>query len=180
MPPLGPNALIRDLATRLPVAKIHRHVPTLTLGTLTDIINNEPYTQAKPPRALSAEAQRMRTPEQPVTIGEFRTLAQKRGWSEDWLIEQCRGAMDNPREVVREILSGYGMTKPAFTGYHHPARRVSLKDTVLVWRPLITLYLDKGLACACGCEVELSGKQRYATPACRKRASRWSHQKTAG
>jgi hypothetical protein len=64
-PPLGPDAhaLLRDLATHLPVAKIHRYVPTLTHGALTAIINNEPYTQPKPPRALSVEAQRMRTSE---------------------------------------------------------------------------------------------------------------------
>jgi hypothetical protein len=67
-----------------------------------------------------------------VTIGQFRTLARQLGWSEDWLVEQCRGEMDNPREIIREILSGYGMTKPAFTGYDQPARRVSLKDTALV------------------------------------------------
>ena len=39
-----------------------------------------------------------------VTIGQFRNLAQQRGWSEDWLVEQCRDDMDNPRETIREIL----------------------------------------------------------------------------
>ena len=41
---------------------------------------------------------------QEVTIGQLRNLAQQRGWSEDWLVEQCRDDMDNPRETIREIL----------------------------------------------------------------------------
>jgi hypothetical protein len=45
---------------------------------------------------------------EPVNIGQFRALALQRGWSEDWLLEQCRDEMDNPREIIREILAGRG------------------------------------------------------------------------
>ena len=108
----------------------------------------------------------------PVTIGQFRTLARQLGWSEDWLVEQCKDHMDNPRAIVREILDGYGMTKPAFTGYDQPTRRVSLKDTVLVWWPLLGLYATHRVICACGCGAEVEGKQQYATATCRQRAFR--------
>jgi hypothetical protein len=47
-----------------------------------------------------------------ITIGQFKALDKARGWSDDWLVEQCKDEMDHPREVVREILQGWGMTKP--------------------------------------------------------------------
>jgi hypothetical protein len=69
---------------------------------------------------------------QEVTIGQFRNLAQQRGWSEDWLVEQCRDDMDNPRETIREILAGQGMTKPWFTGSSDRPKPVDMRETVLV------------------------------------------------
>jgi hypothetical protein len=51
-----------------------------------------------------------------VTLGQFLALAKRRGWSEDWLVEQCKAQMDNPRAIIREILDGYGLTKPEFMG----------------------------------------------------------------
>jgi hypothetical protein len=107
-----------------------------------------------------------------VTIGQFRELAQANGWSEDFLVEHCRGHMDNPREIVREILAGKGTTKPRFTGYDVPAKLTSLMDPVLVWAPLLKLYESRAQGCPCGCQARLTGKQRYATPGCRKRVQR--------
>jgi hypothetical protein len=65
-----------------------------------------------------------------VTLGPLRALAKRRGWSEDWLVEQCKPHMDNPRATIREILDG--LTKPEFMGSNVKPRRVNLKDTVLV------------------------------------------------
>jgi hypothetical protein len=107
-----------------------------------------------------------------ITINQFRTLAKRRSWSEEWLIEQCRNEMDTPRQIIREILDGHGLTKPWFTSESTKPRSVSLADTVLVWTPLIDLYLAYIGLC-----VECDGMLRnpeasYCSPRCRKRASR--------
>jgi hypothetical protein len=111
----------------------------------------------QPPRPLSPGAQRLLAAERSpvVTIGQFRTMAKERGWSEAWLVEQCKDHMDNPGAIVREMLAGDGTTKPAFTGYDKPAHRVNLTDTVLVWWPLLNLYHARHSTCACGCQKPL-------------------------
>jgi hypothetical protein len=59
-----------------------------------------------------------------ITVAEFRRLAEKRQWDVDWLTEQCRTALDNPRRIVREILM-----------------KGTIPDsTVIPWAPLINLY----------------------------------------
>jgi hypothetical protein len=59
------------------------------------------YPPSCTPRPLSSGARFMpaagRSPV--VTIGQFRATAKERGWSEAWIVEQCSGAMDNPRAV---------------------------------------------------------------------------------
>jgi hypothetical protein len=105
-----------------------------------------------------------------VTIGQFRELAQAQGWSEDWLVEQCRGHMENPREIVREMLAGKGLTKPGFSGESARPKLVSLIDTALVGTPLLRLYAQRHRTCPCGCQAALTGKQKYASHACRQRA----------
>jgi hypothetical protein len=107
-----------------------------------------------------------------TTIGQFRTLVKQCGWSEDWLVEQCKEHMDYPREIIREILHGSGMTKPWPMGTREKPGRVSLTDTPLVWWPLLNLYRTRTATCGCGCGKPLQRRQRYATPACRRRASR--------
>jgi hypothetical protein len=107
-----------------------------------------------------------------VTIGQFRELAQANGWTEDWLVEHCRGHMANPREIVREILAGKGTTKPRFTDYDVPAKLKTINDAILVWAPLLALYAARARVCPCGCKAALTGKQKYATGACRVRVYR--------
>jgi hypothetical protein len=107
-----------------------------------------------------------------VTIGQFKALVEARGWSEDWLVEQCKDEMDHPREVIREILQGWDMTKPWFTGEATKPKRVSMLDMVLVWRPLLALYIRHHRRCV-ECEDYLFGEQeKYCSPRCRKRGSR--------
>jgi hypothetical protein len=107
-----------------------------------------------------------------VTIGDFRALAHERGWSEAYLVEQCKREIDNPREVIREILSGKGLTKPRFTNYDQPERLVDICNTALVWKPLLRLYNEREPLCKCGCKQPLLGRQQYATSACQRRDHR--------
>jgi hypothetical protein len=107
-----------------------------------------------------------------VTINQFRVLARRCGWSEDWLVEQCRAEMDTPRQIIREILDGRALTKPWFTRESTKPRLVSMAETVLVWTPLLDLYLPyNGLCVECDAELE-NIEASYCSPRCRKRASR--------
>jgi hypothetical protein len=65
-----------------------------------------------------------------ITVAEFRRLAGKRKWDEDWLTKQCLAALDNPRRTVRDILT---------TG--------KIPDTAVIpWSPLVNLYLEVTMA----------------------------------
>jgi hypothetical protein len=108
-----------------------------------------------------------------ITFGQFRAVAQQREWSEAWLVEQCRGQLEEPTATIRRVLYGALVD----------GKRVSLAEVVLPYTCLITLYnkatqpkpaLVGEKACVCGCGAKLRGKQRYASPACRKRAQRVS------
>jgi hypothetical protein len=107
-----------------------------------------------------------------ITVNQFRALARRRGWAEDWLVEQCRDEMDYPRQIIREILDGRGLTKPWFTSGATKPRPVSMEDTVLVWTPLIDLFLAyDGLCIECDGALK-NPEASYCSPRCRKRASR--------
>lgn len=107
-----------------------------------------------------------------ITIGQFKALAEARGWSEDWLVEQCKGELDHPREVIREILQGCGMTKPSLTGEAYKPKRASMLDTALVWTPLLALYVRHYRRCL-ECEDLLTGdRDSYCSQRCQKRAYR--------
>jgi hypothetical protein len=109
-----------------------------------------------------------------ITIDQFRALAKRRGWSEDWLVEQCRDEMDNPRPIIRELLDGRGLTNPRFTSESTKSKPVYMPDTILVWIPLIDLFLAyDGLCIECDSELE-NTEASYCSPRCRKRASRRS------
>jgi hypothetical protein len=61
-----------------------------------------------------------------ITVAEFRRLAEKRKWDEDWLTEYCQGVLESPRRTVRDILT-----------------KGRIPDgTVVPWLPLINLYLQ--------------------------------------
>lgn len=107
-----------------------------------------------------------------ITIDQFHALAKRRGWSEEWLVEQCRDEMDNPRPIIRELVDGRGLTNPRFASESTKPSSVSMADTVLVWTPLIDLYLAyDGLCVERDGELE-NCKAFYCSPRCRKRVSR--------
>jgi hypothetical protein len=107
-----------------------------------------------------------------ITIDQFRALTKRRGWSEDWLVEQCRDEMDNSRPIIREILHGRGLTNPRFTSESTKSKPVNMAATILVWTPLIDLFLAYDGLCV-ECDGVLSNVDAsYCSPRCRKRASR--------
>jgi len=107
-----------------------------------------------------------------VTICQFKALAEVRGWSTDWLVEQCKDEMDHPRETVRGILAGRGLTKPWFMGQTTKPKLVSMLDTVLMWTPLLDLYSRYHWRCV-ECEDPLPGaRDKYCSQRCQKRAYR--------
>jgi hypothetical protein len=125
-----------------------------------------------PPSADTLAAHRDLDDSPMVTISQFQALARTRGWSEDWLVEQCRDGMDNPRQIIKEILDGHGLTKPWFTSETSKPSPVNMADTVLVWTLLLDLYLTYSGQCV-ECDGELkSVEASYCSPRCRKRASR--------
>jgi hypothetical protein len=80
--------------------------------------------------------------------------------------------MDNPRQIIREILDGRALTKPWFTSESTKPKPVNLADIILVWTPLIDLFLAyDGLCIECDGELT-SVEASYCSPLCRKRASR--------
>lgn len=104
-----------------------------------------------------------------VTFGEFARLAEKNGFSQGALIEQCQSWWEGHDRVE------------AF------AKRVFLpmyKDVVIPYRALLTLYAqwyaiqveEKNKVCACGCGKSLVGSfRRYASRACKQRHFRNGH-----
>jgi hypothetical protein len=62
-----------------------------------------------PPSADTLAAHRDLDDSPMVTISQFQALARTRGWSEDWLVEQCRDGMDNPRQIHQR---NPGRTRP--------------------------------------------------------------------
>src|SRR5262245_45873555 len=106
-----------------------------------------------------------------VTFREFRKVVRTQGWSLAWLVAQCQGELDRPTDTVRRVLEGAIVD----------GKRDDMADVVLPYACLIELYqratrpkpaLAGESTCACGCGGKLRGKQRYASPTCRKRASR--------
>jgi hypothetical protein len=112
-----------------------------------------------------------------ITFGQFRQAARQQGWSPEWLLEQVRGELEQPTEVLRRVLHGATVN----------GRHELLAEVVLPYACLIRLYqraarptpaLAGEPACQCGCGGKLRGKQRYASPACRKRRQRLSEAET--
>lgn len=106
-----------------------------------------------------------------VTFGEFRKLAAQRGWSVAWLVEQCKGELDRPTDVIRRVLEGSIID----------GKKETLWDVVLPYRCLIELYqratkptpaLVGEPVCACGCGGKVFGRHKWASPGCRKRIQR--------
>jgi hypothetical protein len=98
-----------------------------------------------------------------ITFKQFRDVAKREGWTIEFLVEQVREEIDEPKRTMECILK----TGPA--------------DTVIPYTCLIQLY-EKATAipearpgeqsCACGCGGRVRGKQRFATSACQRRAHR--------
>jgi hypothetical protein len=100
-----------------------------------------------------------------ITCAQFRTLVKKEHWTESMLVAERHGQLDEPTKTIRCILTS------------NPA------DTVNPYACLIALYLKAtakpaegtptGIGfCANGCGQRVLGRQKFASDACRKRATR--------
>lgn len=98
-----------------------------------------------------------------ITCGQFRAVAKRQGWTEDDVVAQCRGQIDELGRTIHRIM----VTNPA--------------DTVIPYACMIEMYQKATSApkaqpgercCACGCGGKVRGKQRFATSACQRRAHR--------
>jgi hypothetical protein len=116
-----------------------------------------------------------------VTFREFRRVAKQHEWSLEWLVEQCKAELDRPTDTIRRVLEGAQVE-----GHWEGRTWVTphwddMAEVVVPYRCLIALYqratqptpaLPAERACACGCGGKLRRKQKFASAACRKRASR--------
>jgi hypothetical protein len=99
----------------------------------------------------------------PVTVREFRALARKYRWSDEWLIACTDDDMTQSERAVRRVLHG------------EPAQSTDIP------RPLLNLYWlfkevtpERSAAglCSCGCGEKIRGRQRYTSQACQMRCYR--------
>lgn len=116
-----------------------------------------------------------------VTFNQFRKVAKQHEWSVVWIVEQCRAEIDRPTDTIRRVLEGARVEGHWKEGQWVAPSWNAMADVVLPYPCLIALYqratqpqpaLPGEGACACGCGARVRGKQKYATEACRKRASR--------
>jgi hypothetical protein len=112
-----------------------------------------------------------------VTYGDFQRLAHEHGWSEDWLAQQLRPHVDDPRRIAQELLAGEGRQRP-FTGDYDPQAVCDMRETAIPYACVLELFARTlrqeraqpgEQACECHCGKRVRGKQKYATHACRQR-----------
>jgi hypothetical protein len=98
-----------------------------------------------------------------ITFKQFRDVAKREGWTIEFLVEQVRGEIDEPKRTMERILK----TGPA--------------DTVIPYGCLLELYqkaskkpapVQRPGYCQDGCGQRVMGRQKFASDACRKRAAR--------
>jgi hypothetical protein len=106
-----------------------------------------------------------------ITFGRFRHVAKQMGWTVEWLLEQVKGEIDKPTDMLKRLMHG-----ALVDGKHQ-----LLAEVVLPYSCLIQLYLRATQpvpalagekACACGCGALVRGKKRWARSGCRKRVQR--------
>jgi hypothetical protein len=119
-----------------------------------------------------------------VTFQQFRRLANQRGWSERWLIEQVKPYFDEPTDTIRRILHGTHVPTHECSeqdGRVVEAHHEPMDDVAIPYTCLLDLYhqatrpspLPVGQrSCACNCGQRVRGRQRYANPGCKQRAYR--------
>jgi hypothetical protein len=116
-----------------------------------------------------------------VTFREFRKVAKQHEWSVEWLVEQCRAALDRPTDTIRRVLEGARVEGHWAAGKWIAPHWDDMTEVVLPYRCLIALYqratqpvpvLTGERACACGCGGKVAGRHKWASPGCRKRVQR--------
>ena len=98
-----------------------------------------------------------------VSFRDFAALADRKGWTPEFLAGEFRGKVDNPSEFFHRVLDGkHG-------------------DVVIPYRPVLDLYhkelsplIDEPAVrlCVCGCQKRVYGRKQYASNYCRIRVHR--------
>jgi hypothetical protein len=111
----------------------------------------------------SYSPRRVDAPPRELTCARFREVAKARGWTLDWLVSQVGRSIEEPTRTLQRLL------------------KESSPDTVIPYMCLIELVKGATLSppasagepvCKCGCGGAVTGRQQYATPYCRLKASR--------
>jgi hypothetical protein len=104
-----------------------------------------------------------------ITFKDFATVARKRGHTAESLAERFRGKVENPSEFFERVMS---------CKYKGEDRT----GIVIPYRSVIEFYNEElhyfgeshenHRRCACGCGSPVFDRQKWASPACKKRIQR--------
>ncbi len=98
-----------------------------------------------------------------VTFRDFAALANRKGWTPEFLAGEFRGKVDGPSEFFHRVLGR------------------KFGDMVIPYQSVLDLYhkeLSPLIAeqtvrlCACGCQRQVRGRKRYASSYCRLKVHR--------
>lgn len=104
-----------------------------------------------------------------VTFGNFKQVMDARGHTIADLVNEFRGKIENPREFFERVMSP----------------KVEHREVVIPFASVLAFYAEEShyvtdsdpsrRRCDCGCKAPVFGRRRYASDACKKRASRKGH-----
>lgn len=103
-----------------------------------------------------------------VTFKDFRSIAERRGYTVESLVDLFRGKIEEPREFFNRVMTGKG-------------GKADVGDTVIPFKSVLAQFREwhsfegHRRFCACECGNPVFGAKKWATPACRKRAQRKGH-----
>ncbi len=104
-----------------------------------------------------------------VTFDEFSKLAQRRGWTVQYLAERFRGVIDEPSEFFNRVLNC------RHQGEYRGDLVIPYRSVVEMYQCEVTLQQQEAgheRFCACGCGARVWDRKKWASGACRKRWQR--------
>jgi len=98
-----------------------------------------------------------------ISFKDFANLANRKGWTPEYLTERFRGKIDNPSQFFHRCLDSKN------------------KNMIIPYRSIISLYQEELNSaasdgsipsCLCGCKRRVHGKKKYFSGACRVKIHR--------